>query len=125
MGNFTTSCAASGGILNGSMVAANGDVSSYTSTSAGAGTVNNTGNSSTNLSFTVEFARSSRKYPITASPNSNGYGGGANASGIGGGEDPWTATIITADAEEDSDSDSEDGGDDELGDDSDGKSASD
>ena len=97
MGNFTSSCTANGGILNGSMVAADGNVSSYTSNTAGAGTVNNTGNSSSNLSFTVEFAGSSRKYPITANPNGNGYQGSANSGGPEAGQDPWTATASTGD----------------------------
>ena len=116
MGTYNTSCTGKT-ILNGSMVAASGNVSSYSSTSAGTGTVNNTGNSSSNLSFTVSFPNSSnpnRQYPITASPNSSGYSGSAGGDGIEGGEDPWTATDVPIpdDEEEgDGDDDDDEGGD--------------
>ena len=120
MGNYSTSCSGKS-ILNGSMVAASGNVSSYSSNSDGAGTVNNTGNSSTNLSFTVSFPNSSnpnRQYPITASPTSNGYSGSADSNGIEAGEDPWTATEIPMPDDDESrdDGDGEYGGDDEGGD---------
>jgi hypothetical protein len=89
------------------MEAANGNVSSYTSNTAGAGTVNNTGNSSTNLAFTVHFAGSNRRYPVVASAAGTGYSGSANSSGIEGGEDPWTATV-TPEPDDDFENDSED-----------------
>ena len=111
MGSYNTSCTGIS-ILNGTMEAANGNVSSYTSSSAGAGTVNNTGNSSTKLAFTVQFAGSNRRYPVTANPAGTGFSGNANDNGIMDSEDPWTATATPEpDSEDDYGSDDDSDGD--------------
>ncbi|HYJ92061.1 MAG TPA: hypothetical protein VEV84_12180 [Pyrinomonadaceae bacterium] len=92
MANYTTSSGFSD--LNGSMVASNGNVTSYTSTNKGAGNVTNLGG--TGLNFNVSFTGVARPYHVTANPGGNGFSGSANNGGPAAGEETWTATATTA-----------------------------
>jgi len=92
MGNYNTSSGFSD--LNGSMVTDGDDVTSYTSTTRGAGTVNNVGGSG--LHFNVSFSGVPQRYNINASANDNGYNGKANNNGPAEAEEVWTATASTA-----------------------------
>ncbi len=99
MANYTTSCTANGGILNGSMVldTSTGDVTSYTSTSQGTGTVRNNNPNSTSLNFNVKFGTNPRVYPVVAAPDGNGgWRGTGGAPSPGAEVETWTATATEA-----------------------------
>jgi hypothetical protein len=77
--------------LNGTMVAAGDTVSSYTSTSLGAGNVQNTGGNG--LDFNVGFSTSPpRVYHINSNANGTGFTGSANNNGPAADQEPWSAT---------------------------------
>ena len=89
MANYITSSGFSD--LNGTMVAANDNVSSYTSTTLGAGSVQNTGGSG--LDFNVSFAtRPTRVYHINSNISGNGFSGSANNNGPEADQQTWEAT---------------------------------
>ena len=94
MANYTTSSGFDD--LNGSMVADGDNVSSYTSTTQGEGTVTNLGG--TGLRFQVRFSAVPRPYTINASatPSGDGFSGNANNNGPENDEESWTATASTA-----------------------------
>jgi hypothetical protein len=90
--NYTTSSGFSD--LNGSMVATNDNVDSYTSTNLGAGTVRNTGGSG--LDFNVSFGNApARTYHINANANGTGFTGSANNNGPEADQQSWEATAST------------------------------
>jgi hypothetical protein len=95
--NYTTSSGFSD--LNGTMVAANDDVTSYNSNTLGPGSVQNTGGSG--LDFNVSFAtRPPRVYHINSNANGNGFTGSASNNGPEAGTNPWSATASTGETEE-------------------------
>jgi len=91
MANYTTNSGFND--LDGSMVVSGSDVSSYTSTSRGAGTVTNLGG--TGLIFNVRFTGVPQTYHINASTNGTGYSGNANNGGATAVQETWTATATT------------------------------
>jgi hypothetical protein len=100
MGNYITSCSANGGILNGSMVLddSTGNVTSYTSSNNGVGTVTNRNPNSTNLNFSVQFNPNPRQYPVVATPNgTGGWRGNGGANPEEAAAEPWTATAVEPD----------------------------
>jgi hypothetical protein len=100
MGLYITSCTANGGVLNGSMSLdeSTGNVTSYTSSNSGGGSVTNRSPNSTNLNFTVQFGTNPRVYPIIATPNGSG---GWHDNSVGNAPEadaePWTATAVEPD----------------------------
>ena len=89
MANYNTTSGFSD--LNGTMVAANDNVTSYNSNNLGPGSVRNTGG--TGLDFNVSFAtRPPRVYHINSNISGNGFSGSANNNGPEADQQTWEAT---------------------------------
>jgi hypothetical protein len=98
MANYTTSCSANGGILNGSMQLdlSTGNATSYTNNNGVTVVPDNIGASSSNINFNLNFANDPKTYHINARPDANGhsFSGSGGAPGPGADVDPWTATAV-------------------------------